>query len=93
MINKNIIIYLLLNNNMASNSNYQYNDTIDVNTIEEYLKKNIGKKLSLRTIYRDLKIKRRKTIWLLNQSKHIKKVQPYQVGSGKYHLHVYTYVE
>tara|TARA_Y100000022_G_C13220781_1_gene362291 strand:- start:295 stop:531 length:237 start_codon:yes stop_codon:yes gene_type:complete len=78
---------------MGLNFNYQYNDTIHVNAIEEYLKENIGKKLSLRTIYKNLKIKRRKIIWLLNKSKHIKKVQPYEVGSGKYTIHVYTYVE
>tara|TARA_Y100000992_G_scaffold299508_1_gene266420 strand:+ start:91 stop:309 length:219 start_codon:yes stop_codon:yes gene_type:complete len=63
------------------------------NIIEEYLKENCGKKLSLRTIYRDLKLKRRKAIWLLNQSNNIKKVLAQQVGCGKYHIHVYTYVE
>ena len=46
-----------------------------------------------KTIYRDLKLKRRKAIWLLNQSNNIKKVQAQQVGCGKYHIHVYTYVE
>ena len=35
------------------------------NVIEEYLKENCGKNLSLKTIYRDLKLKRRKAIWLL----------------------------
>ena len=62
-----------------------------VNIIEDYLKENTGKNLSLRRIYRDLKIKRRKAIWLIHQSKKIKNVEPLTIGSGKYFLHVYTY--
>jgi hypothetical protein len=63
------------------------------NEVEEYLKENMGKKLSLRTIYRDLGIKRRKTIWLIHRSKNIENVDPLDVGSMKRFLHVYTYVE
>ena len=66
---------------------------LEINEVEDYLKENSNKKLSLRTIYRDLKMKRRKTLWLINQSKNIVKVKPQEVGSGKHTIHVYTYVE
>ena len=61
------------------------------NPVEEYLKANIGKKLALKTIYRDLSMKRKKIIWLIHQSDKIKNVNPLQVGSNKHFLHVYTY--
>ena len=63
------------------------------NEVEEYLKENMGKNLSLRTIYRDLGIKRRKTIWLIHRSQNIKIVDPLDVGSMKRFLHVYTYID
>ena len=64
---------------------------LKINEVEEYLKENINKNLSLRKIYRDLNIKRRKAIWLINKSNCITKVKPCEVGSGKYSIHVYTY--
>ena len=66
---------------------------LEINEVEDYLKENSNKKLALRTIYRDLKMKRRKTLWLINQSKNIVKVKPQDVGCGKYNIHVYTYAE
>lgn len=63
------------------------------NEVENYLKENKGKNISLRKIYRDLHMKRRKAIWLIHQSKNIKIVDPLTVGSNAYFLHVYTYVE
>ena len=63
------------------------------NEVEEYLKENKGKNLSLRKIYRDLHIKRRKAIWLIHQSKNINSVDPLKVGSNAHFLHVYTYEE
>lgn len=66
---------------------------LEINEVEDYLKENMNKKLSLRTIYRDLKMKRKKTLWLINQSNNIVKVKPFDVGSGKHFLHVYTYAE
>lgn len=65
----------------------------ETNEVEDYLKENADKKLSLRNIYKDLSIKRRKTIWLINNSSHIRKVAPYEVGCGKREIHVYTYVK
>tara|TARA_B100000287_G_C20420050_1_gene697139 strand:+ start:133 stop:351 length:219 start_codon:yes stop_codon:yes gene_type:complete len=67
--------------------------SLEINEVEDYLKENRNKKLALRTIYRDLKMKRRKTLWLINQSKNIVKVKSHEVGSGKHTIHVYTYVE
>ena len=66
---------------------------LEINEVEDYLKENSNKKLALRTIYRDLKMKRRKAIWLIHQSKNIIKVKPCEVGSGKHSIHVYTYLE
>ena len=61
------------------------------NPVEEYLKLNVNKMLSLRTISKNLKLKKKKTDYLINQSKNIKKVEPIEVGSGKTELNVYTY--
>ena len=44
------------------------------NPVEEYLKLNVNKMLSLRTISKNLKLKRKKTDYLINQSKNIKKL-------------------
>jgi len=66
---------------------------VGTNEVEDYLKENVDKKVSLRNIYRDLSMKRRKTLWLINNSSHIRKVTPFEVGCGKREIHVYTYVE
>tara|TARA_B110000261_G_C13047053_1_gene342674 strand:+ start:618 stop:821 length:204 start_codon:yes stop_codon:yes gene_type:complete len=66
---------------------------VGTNEVEDYLKENADKKVSLRNIYRDLSMKRRKTLWLINNSSHIRKVTPFEVGCGKRVIHVYTYVE
>ena len=63
------------------------------NVVENYFKENTGKYLSLRKVYRDLKIKRRKAIWLLHQSKNVCLVSPLLVGSNAHFLHVYMYKE
>jgi len=63
------------------------------NVVENYLKENIGKNLSLRKIHKDLKISRRKIILLVKQSKYISHVKPLDVGSNAFFLHVYTYLD
>jgi len=65
--------------------------TLHVNEVENYLKENIGKNLSLRRMHKDLKISRRKIISLVKQSKNIIPVKPLDVGSNAYFLHVYTF--
>ena len=62
-----------------------------LNEVEEYLKLHKGKNLSLRKIYRDVGLKRRKAIWMIKNSKKIQNVKPLNVGSNKYFMHVYTY--
>lgn len=61
------------------------------NIVEDYLKENDGKNLSLRTIHRDLKISRKKILNIICNSKHIEAVKPLHVGSRAYFLHVYKY--
>jgi predicted AAA+ superfamily ATPase len=61
------------------------------NEVENYLKENIGKNLSLRKLHKDLKISRRKIISFVNKSKNISIVKPLDVGSKAFFLHVYTY--
>lgn len=68
-----------------------YNESI--NEVEEYLKTHIGKKLSLRRIYKDIGLKRRKALWLIKNSKKIKNVVPLTVGCNKHFMHVYTFSE
>jgi hypothetical protein len=65
----------------------------NINQVEEYLKLNSGKNLSLRKIYRDLGMKRRKAIWMINNSEKIKNVNPLKVGCNKHFVHVYTFSE
>ena len=63
------------------------------NPVENYLRENSSKSLALRTIYRDLKLHRRETLWLIHKSKNIANVEPLMVGSNKTFIHVYKYSE
>jgi hypothetical protein len=65
--------------------------SLEENVVENYLKENIGKNLSLRKLHKDLKISRRKIISFVNKSKNISIVKPLDVGSKAFFLHVYTY--
>ena len=62
-----------------------------INEVEDYLKENKEKILSLRKIVKALKIKRKKAIWLIHQSQRIEKVNPLYVGSNKTFMHIYKY--
>ena len=64
-----------------------------VNPVENYLQENSTKSLSLRTISRELKLRRRETLWLIHKSKNIANVVPLTVGSNKTFMHVYKYSE
>ncbi len=66
-------------------------ESLQVNEVENYLKENIGKNLSLRKLHKDLKISRKKILLLVNKSKNIRIVKPLDVGSKAYFIHVYTY--
>jgi hypothetical protein len=62
-----------------------------LNIVEDYLKENSGKNLSLRTIRGHLKISKRKILLFISKSKHIVPVKPLDVGSRAFFLHVYNY--
>lgn len=62
-----------------------------MNIVEDYLAQNSGKKLSLNTIHKNLKIKKRAIFYYIHNSPHIRKVAPIEVGSGKAKLSVFTY--
>ena len=64
-----------------------------VNEIEDYLRENKGKNLSLKKISKNLHMNFRKAIFLVNHSQHIQQVQPICVGSGKRFIHLYCYKE
>ena len=57
------------------------------------VKENTGKNLSFKTIYNNLKIKRRKIRKLIFESNKIKQVEPLEVGSRKYRVNVYRYID
>lgn len=61
------------------------------NIVEDYLKSNNGKNLSIRSMHRDLKISRKKILHFISKSKHIVPVKPLSVGSNAFFLHVYRY--
>jgi len=65
--------------------------THQVNEVENYLKENVGKNLSLRKMHKDLKISRNKILALIKRSKNISPVKPLDVGSLASFLHVYRY--
>ena len=65
----------------------------NVNEVEDYLRENKGKMLSIRTIKYRLGLKRRRVIYLIHKSKNIKNVAPLDVGSRSSFLHVYTFNE
>jgi hypothetical protein len=56
---------------------------LDENPIEDYYRENAGKNLSLRKVSKKLGIKLRKGVFLANNSNVLKKVDPFEVGSGK----------
>lgn len=64
-----------------------------LNEVEEYLKNNKGKNLSLRRIYKDIGLKRRQTLWMIKNSEKIENVLPLCVGSNKHFIHVYRFIE
>ena len=53
------------------------------NIVEDYLKDNINKNLSIKTIKRNLHIKRRHILYLIHKSDNVVNVDPLHVGSSK----------
>tara|TARA_Y100000768_G_C23912549_1_gene650676 strand:- start:364 stop:576 length:213 start_codon:yes stop_codon:yes gene_type:complete len=61
------------------------------NIIEDFYRKNAGKNLSLRKVSKQLGIKFRKGVFLANNSKILKIVQPFEVGCGKKSIIIFRY--
>ena len=62
----------------------------DINKIiEDFLKKRPNTIYSLRTISRNVGIKRRKLLYYINNNKDIIKCDSYDVGSSKRYLQLY----
>lgn len=66
---------------------------LDNNPVREYLKENSSKKLSVNTLRNNLSIKKSKALFYCKNSKYIRNVNPCEVGSYKYSLDVFTYVQ
>ena len=71
-------------------------DSSEIENVEKFLETNKNVIYSLRNIkyklYKnDIKIKRKKLIHILRNSKKIELVEPIKVGSGKHFLHIYKY--
>ena len=62
-----------------------------MNLVEEFLTTNKNKKLSINRIKTELSMKGRSVKYFISQSQHIRQVEPYEVGSGKSKISVYTY--
>ena len=59
------------------------------NIVEDYLSENHHLKLSLKSIYKRLEIKKRYAMYLIKNSDKIRKVDPLEVGSKD--ILVFTY--
>tara|TARA_B100001123_G_C15147513_1_gene962151 strand:+ start:754 stop:1155 length:402 start_codon:yes stop_codon:yes gene_type:complete len=64
---------------------------IENNIVEEFLKKHPQKNLSLIKIKRELKIPKNDAFFFAMNSKNVRKVKPYEVGSGRHKISVFTY--
>lgn len=62
-----------------------------MNEVEEYLYNNKGKILGINKIHKDLQLKKRNIFYQIKTSSHIRRVNPKEVGSGKFLLSVFTY--
>ena len=61
------------------------------NPVENFMKENAGKNLSIKTIKKNIPLKYRALIFYIKNTKNIILVNPCEVGSGKKFLHLYRY--
>lgn len=71
--------------------NYLLKAQIKDNPVVEYLHNNPGDKLSIKTLYNKLNLKRKTIYYYAVNSKNIRQINPIEVGSNKYKLNVFTY--
>lgn len=65
---------------------------LDVNPVREYLGSNTNKKLSINSLHKILSVKKRKVLHYCQNSNYIRAVSPWEVGSNKHSLNVFTYI-
>lgn len=61
------------------------------NPVQDFLMQNKGKKLSIKTIKKNLKLNYRELFFYIKNSDYVKNVPPIEVGSGSKFLHIYQY--
>lgn len=66
---------------------------LDSNIVRDYLKEHNTKKLSLNSLKKALQLKKSKIIYYCQNSNHIERVKPHEVGSYKYQVNVFKYKE
>jgi len=64
-----------------------------INPVEEYLKNNKDRCFGINNLKKELHLKGRAIKYFSHNSDHIRCVEPYEVGSGKDVISVFTYVE
>ena len=62
-----------------------------INPVEEHLKINDKKILSLRVLSKELNLKKKQIDYFVHNSNNIRNCEPIEVGSGRYKLNIYTY--
>ena len=65
---------------------------LDNNPGRDYLRTNPNKKLSVNNLHKILSVKRSKVLYYCKNSHYIRNVSPWEVGSYKHSLSVFTYI-
>lgn len=66
---------------------------LESNIVRDYLKEHNTKKLSLNFLKRALNLKMTKVLYYCQNTNHIEKVKPHEVGSYKHSIDVFKYKE
>ena len=63
------------------------------NEVENFLKTSPNTIYSIKTLSKRLNMRKKHVFYLYKISDHIEKVKPFEVGSKKYKLNIFKYVE
>jgi len=66
---------------------------LESNIVRDYLNEHNQKKLSLNSLRKALKLKKSKVLYYCQNTNHIEKVKPHEVGSYKHEVSVFKYKE
>lgn len=66
---------------------------LKANPVEDYLRENKGKKISVKKMKYELGLKTTTLVFFANNSKNIRNVYPLEVGSNRAKMNVYSYQE